>query len=358
MADDTEKSQKTEEPTQKRLQDAHERGQVAVSRELNHWLVILAMTVVVLAFAPAMLNDVAHSLVKFIERPESLPVDPIGLDFLLEGALREVAGALLVPILLLVGAALLGSIIQTGVVFSTHAIMPDLSRISAFAGARRLFSLRAISEFGKGLVKIAIVGVVLVILLRPELMRLDLLTEGDILTDLDILRSLALRVMIGTLAVMTVVAGLDILYQRYELRRKLRMSRQEIKDELKQSEGDPMIRARIRQIRMERARRRMIAAVPTADVVVTNPTHYAVALKYERAKMAAPRLVAKGVDSLALKIREVANEHKVPLVENRPLAQALYSGVELDAEIPPEHYRAVAQVIAYVMKLRRPVRHP
>ena len=355
MADDTEQSQKTEEPTQKRLQDAHERGQVAVSRELNHWLSVLAMTVVILTFAPAMMNDIGRTLIKFIERPESLPVDPVGLDLLLEATLRDVGGALIAPILLLVGAALLGNLVQTGIVFSIHAIVPDLSRISAFAGARRLFSLRAISEFGKGLAKIAIVGVVLTILLRPELARLDLLIEGDVRIDLDILRSLALRVIIGTLAVMTVVAGLDVLYQRFELRRRLRMSRQEIKDEHKQSEGDPMIRARIRQIRMERARRRMIAAVPTADVVVTNPTHYAVALKYERAKMSAPRLVAKGVDSLALKIKEVANEHKVPLVENRPLAQALYSGVELDAEIPPEHYRAVAQVIAYVMKLRRPV---
>jgi flagellar biosynthetic protein FlhB len=357
MADDAEQSQKTEEPTQKRLQDAHERGQIAMSRELNHWFMILAMTVLVMAIAPSMLSEIGRTLRRFVERPEELPADAGGVGALLSGTLFDVASALLAPILLFVGAALLSNLIQSGgPIFSTESIMPDLSRISPMKGVKRLFSLRAVSEFLKGLAKITVVGIVVVLLVRPELGRLDALVDYGMEDDLVLLRTLSLRIMIGTLSVMTVIAGLDLLYQRFELRKQLRMSKQEVKDELRQSEGDPMIKARVRQIRMERARRRMMAAVPTADVVVTNPTHYAVALKYEREMMTAPRVVAKGVDSLALKIREVAEANDVPLVENRPLAQALYGAVEIDQEIPPEHYKAVAQVIAYVMKLKGPAR--
>jgi flagellar biosynthetic protein FlhB len=353
MADEAEQSQKTEEPTEKRLQDARERGQFAVSRELNHWFMFLALTVIFLSLAPGMLKGITDTLLKFVERPERLPTDAIGLGELLSDTMAEIGGILVLPIAVVAGAALLASLSQTGIIFSTETVMPDLSRISILAGARRLFSWRALSEFTKGLAKIAIVGTVVVSLLWPLLSNLEYVMSLEIVDDLELLRSLALRITIGALSVMTVVAGLDLLYQRYELRKKLRMSKQELKDEHKQSEGDPLIKARIRRIRTDRARRRMMAAVPTADAVVTNPTHYAVALKYDRATMPAPRVVAKGIDSLALKIREVAEANNVPLVENRPLAQALYAGVDLDREVPPEHYKAVAQVIAYVMKLKQ-----
>ena len=166
------------------------------------------------------------------------------------------------------------------------------------------------------------------------------------------LRIEALRVVIGVLAVMSVIAGADYLFQRYKHNQKLRMSRQEIKDEMRQSEGDPMVKARLRQLRQERARQRMMAAVPGADVVVTNPTHFAVALRYEGEVMSAPVVVAKGVDFIAQKIREVAKENDVPIVENRPLARALYDTVDIDQEVPPDHYKAVAEVIGYVMRLR------
>ncbi len=353
MADESEQSQKTEEPTQKRLQDAREHGQVAYSRELNHWFMILAMTVLVLSLLPGLVDGIGRALYKFVERPQDIPVDPGNLGQVLRQMMVQVGGALLVPMLLFAGAALLSCLIQNGPIFSPESIMPDIGRLSLLGGARRIFSLRAISEFVKGLIKIAIVGAIVVALLWPEFAKLDIVVQNTIGDDLLLLRTLSLRIAIGTLSVMTIVAGLDILYQRFELRRQLRMSKQEVRDEMRQSEGDPMIKARIRQIRMERARRRMMAAVPKADVVVTNPTHYAVALEYKREKMAAPRVLAKGADHLALKIREIAKSHNVPLVENRPLAQALYASVELDEEIPPEHYQAVAQVIAYVMKLKK-----
>jgi flagellar biosynthetic protein FlhB len=158
--------------------------------------------------------------------------------------------------------------------------------------------------------------------------------------------------MVGICIVMFVIMIADYLYQRYEYMRSLRMSKQEIKDEYRQQEGDPQIKQRIRQIRVERARKRMIAAVPTADVIITNPTHYSVALKYDADKMRAPSVVAKGLDNIALKIREVAKEHNIPLFENAPLARALYATVDIDKEIPAEHYKAVAEIISYVYRLR------
>jgi len=163
---------------------------------------------------------------------------------------------------------------------------------------------------------------------------------------------LSVKLMIAVLAVMSAIAGLDWLYQRFDFTKQQRMTRQEIKDEFKQTEGDPMVKARLRQIRMERARQRMMAAVPEADVVITNPTHYAVAMKYEVDSMGAPKVVAKGVDHLALRIRELAKEHDVPVMENPPLARALCAAVEIDQEVPPEHYKAVAEIIAYVFRLQ------
>jgi len=169
---------------------------------------------------------------------------------------------------------------------------------------------------------------------------------------LDRIHEIALVIAAATVMVMTVIAALDFMYQRYNQYKNLRMTKQEVKDEHKQSEGDPHVKARIRRLRQERAQQRMMAAVPEADVVITNPTHYAVALEYKMETMPAPRLVAKGVDSLAQRIRETAEEHEVPLVENPPLARALYAAIELDEEIPAEYYQAVAEVIGYVMRLK------
>ena len=169
---------------------------------------------------------------------------------------------------------------------------------------------------------------------------------------LSYLHGLIGRLLIGVLAIITVIAALDFLYQKFEHLKQMRMSRQEIKDELKQTEGDPIIKQRLRQIRHDRARKRMMAAVPEASVVITNPTHFAVALKYEMDEMSAPVLIAKGVDHLAYRIREIAREAGIPIVENPPLAQALHAGVEVDDVIPPEHYKAVAEIIGYVFRLK------
>jgi flagellar biosynthetic protein FlhB len=220
------------------------------------------------------------------------------------------------------------------------------------AGAKRLFSSRSLVEFAKGLLKLGIVGGVSWYLMRPEFDRLERFTGFDVMQMLAVLNDLSLRLMGAVLAVMTAIAGLDFFYQKFQLMKSLRMSREDMREEYKQQEGDPMIKGRLKQLRLERARRRMMAEVPKADVVITNPTHFAVALRYDQTAMAAPRVVAKGADLVAKRIRELAEEAKVPIVENPPLARALFATVELDQEVPPEHYKAVAKVISYVMALR------
>ncbi|MGF1611147.1 MAG: flagellar biosynthesis protein FlhB [Kiloniellales bacterium] len=353
MADETQDdSQKTEEPTQKRLQDARDKGQVAKSQEVSHWFMIMAFAILLAFFLPSSARSIGDALLPFVEMPHAIRLDRGGLSRVLAETLGALGLAMLLPLLFLMVVAFLSGFVQTGLVVSAEKIKPKWEKISLIKGFKRLFSLRALVEFGKGLAKLAIVGLVIGLVLWPEHDVIPAIATLEMKQFLELVRSLGLRVLIAVAAVMTVIAGLDFMFQKAQHMKQLRMSKQELKDEFKQTEGDPMVKARLRQIRTERARQRMMAAVPEADVVVTNPTHYAVALKYEMDSMAAPKVTAKGVDHIALKIREVAEEHKVPLVENPPLARALYASVELDQEVPQEHYKAVAEVISYVMRLK------
>jgi flagellar biosynthetic protein FlhB len=236
-------------------------------------------------------------------------------------------------------------------VFTFEKIKPDLSKLSLLSGFKRMFGIDGFANLFKGLFKIAIVSAAVWTQLWPERAGLAALLQQSPAGIAGDMTHLLFKVLIAALAAMAVIAGADYMLQRFQFLKRNRMSKHEIKEEYRQTEGDPMIKARIRQIRQERARKRMIAAVPEATVVIVNPTHFAVALKYESGKMAAPICVAKGVDALALRIRDVAKEHGVPVVENPPLARALHAAVELDEAIPPEHYKAVAQVIGYVMRL-------
>jgi flagellar biosynthetic protein FlhB len=252
--------------------------------------------------------------------------------------------------------ALFSGFVQNGVLFSAEQLMPKLDKISPMAGFHRLFSTKAVVELVKGVLKLAVVGTVLTMVVMPHLAHITEL-PGYTVPDLLIYTGkLAGKVLLASLAVITVIAGLDMFYQRFAHMKSLRMSKQEIRDEMKQTDGDPMIKSRLRQIRMERARRRMMAEVPKATVVITNPTHFAVALRYEQSKMEAPIVVAKGADVVAARIRELAQENDVPIVENPPLARALYATVDLDHPVPSEHYRAIAEIIGYVMKLKQKVR--
>jgi flagellar biosynthetic protein FlhB len=208
-------------------------------------------------------------------------------------------------------------------------------------------------EFIKSLLKISIVGVVAVTLMMPHFYSVEQYAGQPVSGLVTDIKSMALELMSAVIAVMTIVALVDLIFQRREFMKKMMMSRQELKDEYKQSEGDPMIKGRLRQLRMDKARRRMMQNVPKADVVITNPTHYAVALQYEPSDMNAPVVLAKGTDLIALRIREVAEENKISIIQNPPLARALFTSVEIDEEVPAEHYRAVAEIISYVFKLKK-----
>ena len=354
MAEDgQDDSQKTEEPTARRLEQAREKGQVAKSQEVTHWFMILAGALMIGVFGKTFAGGIADSLYKFIARPHSIRVDGSGeLRELMSETFGQLGLAFLMPVSVVVLAAFISGFIQNGFIFSTETITPKLSKLSLAKGLKRLFSTRSVVEFVKGILKICIVASVIVLLLWPEREVVFLVASMDAAQFMGTLQTLAIRVLVGVLSIMTVIAAVDYLYQKQQYTKELRMSKQDLKDEYKQSEGDPMIKARLRQIRTERARRRMMSAVPEADVVVTNPTHYAVALKYDHEAMDAPVLVAKGADQVALRIREVAEEHDIPVVENPPIARALYDNVELDQAIPAEHYKAVAEIIGYVMRLK------
>jgi flagellar biosynthetic protein FlhB len=231
-------------------------------------------------------------------------------------------------------------------------MMPKLDRVSPMAGFKRVFGKEAFVQFAKSLVKFAIVGVLIIAVLWPERYRLDEIIRLDPVRMLDVSWALMLKLLGSVLAIFAFVAGLDVVYQRFSWRNRLKMTKEEMKKEFKESEGSPEVKGRLRKMRMEILKRRMMTQVPKSNVIITNPTHYAVALRYE-AGMNAPVLMAKGVDTLAARIREIATEHEIPIVENPPLARALHANVEVDQEIPEEHYKAVAEVIGYVMRLRR-----
>lgn len=349
---DNDPSQKTEEPTHKKLEEARRRGQVPTSREVNHWVILLAGTIMVVALMPPMVRDVGLALVRFLDTPHGLAVAVEDLPRLFQDTFTAVAWAVGLPVVLILVAAAAAGLVQHGPVFSVEPLKPKLERISLVKGMRRLFSARSLVEFAKGIVKLVLVGTAVTFLLVPQYGRIRAAVGLGVDQVASLAWSLAVRVLVGVVAVMTVLAVLDLLYQRFQYAREMRMTKEELKDELKQTEGDPTVKARLRQLRMERARRRMMAAVPKADVVVTNPTHIAVAIRYDIVTMAAPRVVAKGVDAVALKIRAIAEEHDVPLVENPALALALHASVRLDEEISEEHYRAVAEVIGYVWRLK------
>ncbi len=352
MADEQDDSQKTEEPTRKRLEEAAERGQSITSREATSFFMLLAFTLALVWIAPKLFHKVQYSLAVFIERPDSFAADNQALGSLLIDTLEMCAGVLLIPFVAFIAAIIVSNAIQNRFVFSLEPIIPKLEKISILKGLERLFSMRSLTEFGKSIIKIILVSVVAYYGVLPYFPQLKQLPDIGIFGVVAYLAATAKRMMIGVCIVMFLITAIDYLYQRYEFIKSLRMSKQEIKEEYRQQEGDPKIKQRIRQIRVERAKKRMMAAVPTADVIITNPTHYSVALKYDSKSMRAPIVVAKGLDLIALRIREVAKEHNIPLFENPPLAQVLYATVDIDKEIPAEHYKAVAEVISYVYRLR------
>jgi flagellar biosynthetic protein FlhB len=353
MAEGSEQDDKTEDPTQKRLDEAMKRGDVAKSQEVSTFLALGALTLSLpLAAAAGIGSAMVLDLRGFLMNAHLVP--DAGSALLGAGRRGVLAGLwlLAIPIGLLALAALAGGLIQHRPLWTVDPLMPKFERVSPLAGLKRVFGKQAIVHFVKGLLKLALVGVIAGWILLNERDRLESFVGLAPAPLAAALLTLALKLLGAVLAVFAVVAIADVVYQRFSWMKRQRMSREELKQEMKEQDGHPEVKAKLRQIRAERLRKRMMAGVPTATVVLANPTHYAVALRYETG-MAAPICVAKGVDGLAQRIKEVAAEHGVAVIENPPLARALHATVEIDAEIPVEHYKAVAEVIGFVLRLKR-----
>ena len=349
---DSDSGEKTEEPTGKKISDASNKGQVAQSQEIQSWAILLTITLIVAAAIPTIMGNVARINRSFIESPHAYKLSAEDFQHIFREVMFEIGVVILPVMLLFVIVGFCVQIIQVGWNVSAEKFQIKIDKFSPAKGVKKFFGVRPLVEAVKGMVKLGIVGTVIIIAAAPMLNNVELLPAYELLHTLDQIQEIAIVILVVSVMIMTVIAALDYAYQKWDHKNKLKMTKQEVKDERKQQDGDPKIKQRIASLRMERARERMMQAVQKADVVITNPTHYAIALKYDMDIMPAPILVGKGVDSLAMRIREIAEENEIPIVENPPLARALYAGVELDEEIPTEHYHAVAEVIGYVFRLK------
>jgi flagellar biosynthetic protein FlhB len=354
MAED--RSNKTEPATPKRKEEARKKGQIAVSRDVSTAVILLSGIGLLAAMLPV-------GLLKMTEMTRRGLTLSFPLDFYEKMTITQVytiviqAGITVVTLSLPVVAGILvmgsgASLLQTGLLWRANAVQPDVERINPIKGLSRLFSLRSVMELVKGLFKIAIVTGVGLWVARYDLLQIPALIGFDMGTVLQVTGQLSLKVALAVAGAITVLASLDYFYQRYEWERSLRMSKEEVKEEHKATEGDPLIKSRVRTIQREMTKKRMMAAVKTADVVITNPTHLAVALKYDTTTMGAPVVVAKGAGLIAERIRELARHHGVPVVEHKFVARTIFRLVDIGKEIPSELYRAVAEILAFVYRAR------
>jgi len=356
MSDEQNKDQeKTEQPTSRRREQAREKGQVAKSQEITSVAILMAC-LTLFYFSSVMMIEKMMSIMRwvfyesgqFIINGDTIP--------LLISTLTYKTFGLLAPLMLtVVCVAFIANVSQVGFIFSSESIQPKLSKIDPIKGFKRLFSAKSFVELIKNIFKILIIGFVAYITVIGEIKNLIPLGDQSIWGVLTFIGKTAFKVMFRSCWVLIVLAILDYIFQRWEFEKSLKMSKQELKDEFKQTEGDPLIKARIKNLQREAARKRMMAQVPKADVVITNPTHIAVTLEYDQSKMSAPKVTAKGRGYIAAKIKEIAKENKVPVVENKPLAQVLYKIVDINHMIPANLYKAVAEVLAFVyrMKMKR-----
>ena len=336
------KEDRTEAPTARRLQKAREAGEVPVSREAVLLAGLAAVTVTFMMFGGGIGWNLIRPLGVILSRPDLQLAEPIALYHELAVACLTAIAPFAVPVVL---GAIAATLAQTRFAMRTSALTVDFSRMSPGKGLKRMLGSQSLVELAKSLAKLLIVGGAVVQVLRDELPKLEVLPSAPLGLLPAILSTIVIRLLLAVVLAQTVIAGADVFWLWRQHLRQLRMSRSDIKDENKESDGDPAVKMRIRRLRMRRARQRMLAAVPTATVIVTNPTHYAVAKKSN-----VPRLVAKGVDSLAARIRDTAREHGVPIVENPPLARTLHE-LPLGSPIPAELYKVVAELIAYVWRL-------
>ncbi len=352
MADNSEQ-EKTEEATAQRRDDFRRRGHVAQTRELASVLLLLGFLGCVWLMGKFFMAHIFESY--------RLVYEFISPDMLQKESLLPLIGKISIHLFLILApffllafvVAMSSSLLQIGFLFSEEALTPNLEKINPLEGLKRMFSLRSVVEGVKSVIKVLVIGYTAYYILSDSIETIPRLVFLTPLQIFEYLSAEIFRLILGIGGVLVFIAGLDYFFQRYQLEEQMKMTKQEIRDEVKTREGDPLIKARIRKIQKEVSQRRMMADVPKADVIITNPTHLACALKYSPEKFAAPILLAKGQDLVAQRIREIAKENGIPIVENKPLARTIYKSLEVGQVIPRELFAAVAEVLAYVFKLKR-----
>lgn len=344
--------EKTEKATPKKKKEARNKGQVAKSAELSPALIILSIFLLFTIFGSLVADGLKEAFVLTLSEFSAweITVDNVYVVFI---QLLWLCAKFLLPIFgVVVIVGLIANYLQVGFLLTGEPLKMKLERLDPIKGFKRIISMRALVELVKSLLKITIVSTIVFLVLWGEKDKLLLLSKYTISDMLSFVGGLTLKLGIYVAILLALLAFFDYLYQRYEHNKNLRMSKQDIKDEYKTTEGDPLIKSKVRERQKQMAMRRMMQEVPTADVVITNPTHYSIAIKYEAGKMSAPIVIAKGQDYIALKIREVATANRITLIENKPLARALYQRVEIGESIPEDLFKAVAEVLAYVYRLK------
>ena len=353
MAEENDSASKTEEPTKQRLDEARRNGDIPKSPDVASFATLASAGAVTVLMGGLAVRQMADRLLPFIQRPDSIDLSGPGG----QGVARAAAMAA-EPMMWVMGATVLagiaGNVMQQGFVWTTGKLAPDASRLSPMKGLQRMFGIDGLANFSKSLLKLIALGLVAGMVVAPRVAALQNLSALNIAAILPLSADVFKALLIAVLVVLAVVALADFLWQRQRFMVRLRMTKEEIKEDTKNSEGDPHVKAKLRQQRMQRSRKRMIQAVPKATVVVMNPTHFAVALRYVQGETAAPVCVAKGVDDLALKIREVAEAHDIAVIEDAPLARALFAAMEVDQVIPREHFEAVAKIVGFVLGRGKP----
>ncbi|WP_134686212.1 flagellar biosynthesis protein FlhB [Brevibacillus migulae] len=348
--------EKTEKPTPQKLQDARKKGQVAKSPDLSPAFVLVAVFGVLMIFGSSMYDSFLRIMRESLTTYTTWQVTQDNLSVITMQILREAAKIVgpILGIVLVIGLAV--NYMQVGVLFTTEPLMMKLEKLNPIQGAKRIFALRSLVELLKSLLKISagiLVAYMVLWDVKEEVVRLSLTSLESVLS-FAAMEAVKVGLYVGVLLI--ILGAFDFFYQKYEHTKNLRMSKQDIKDEYKKSEGDPLIKSKIKERQRQMAMRRMMQEVPKADVIITNPTHFAVAIQYEAGTMTAPTVIAKGQDYVALKIKEIAKKNGVITMENKPLARALFSQVEIGQQIPEDMFKAVAEVLAYVYKLQGKVK--
>jgi len=353
MADESSGQEKTEAPTSRRLQEARDKGDIAKSMEVPSAAVLLASLMTIYASRHYILQSLSQMTARYLNGSATTRLSPESFTTMVKDSMLDmtlVSGPVLAAVFI---TALVANYAQVGVIFTAEKITPDLMKIDPISGFARKFSMQALADLIKSLLKIGLIGYVAFAEAYAALPGFMPLMDKEPYQIMAFAGETAFWIFLKCALIIAILAILDYAFQRWQFMKKMKMTKQEVKEEAKMTEGDPQVKGRIRSIQMQMARQRMMSEVPKADVVITNPTRLAIALRYDAKTMAAPLVVAKGAGAIAARIREIAGEHSVPLVENKPLAQALYKLADINQPIPEELFQAVAEVLAYVYGTKR-----